>query len=73
MIARKRNRVTFFKTVTSDHGSDVEIPQRTVDIVAEEAAEAVRRAKAEFCRREGIDNWAQHAGRYAVESSSAGD
>jgi hypothetical protein len=66
MIAERAYIVTFFKTVSTDFGQDREIRQRAVEVSAPNEFEALKKAKAEFCRREGLTDWAGHADRFEV-------
>lgn len=64
---QKHFLVTFYKTVTTDYGNDQEIKQRALEVFAEDEAEALETAKAEFARLEGLTDWSLRANRCTVE------
>jgi hypothetical protein len=66
MIGEKAYIVTFFKTASTDFGQDREIRQRIVEVSAPDEFEALKKAKAEFCQRERLTDWAGHADRCEV-------
>jgi hypothetical protein len=71
MISKKDYVVTFFKTVATDFGQDREIKQRIVVVCAPNEREALKEAKAEFCRKERLMDWALHADRCEVTESTS--
>ena len=58
--------VTFLKTVSTNRGDDREIKQRVIEVVGDDEQDALRKAKAEFCRLDRVRDWSQHADRYLV-------
>jgi hypothetical protein len=62
--------VTFYKTVTSDYGRDVEIQQDVIKVAASDEQHALDQAKDEFCRRRGLHDYSLHADRYEVRQRS---
>jgi len=58
--------VRFYKTVTNSYGTDVEICQRSAQIMAADQEAAARRGIDRFCRAEGVRDWKDHADRYEV-------
>jgi hypothetical protein len=49
-----------------------EITQRVVEVAAEDAAQAVLRAQAQFCILEHVPDWGCHADRFEVVVKSSG-
>jgi hypothetical protein len=56
----------FLKTITNDVGLTREITQRVVEVAAEDAAQAVLRAQAQFCALEHVPDWGYHADRFEL-------
>ena len=67
MAAKTNYCVRFFKTVVDDYGSDAEICQCEVPVVAENREVAARHGIRRFCRRDRLRQWTDHADRYVVE------
>ena len=70
MKAGKHYVVTFYKTVTSDYGRDVEIQQDVIKVAAADEQHALAQAKDEFCHRRGLHDCSLHADRYEVRRRS---
>lgn len=70
-------RVRFVKEVTTDTGTDVEMPQAVFDVMAVDEPQAQELAKARFCSDRQIVHWERNADRIDVllhpEGYSCGD
>ena len=64
---KKRYIVTFLKRVADDEGHEKEVPQHRVEAFAASEDEAIQQARADFCRRHGLQDWSQHSDRYQVD------
>jgi hypothetical protein len=67
MAAKKRYVVNFFKTVSTSFGEDREVRQGSIEVFADEEADALAQAKVELCRQQGVSDWRQRADRWTIE------
>jgi len=59
--------VTFYKTVTTDYGHNIEIIQQAIQVLAPNEQSAIENAQSEFCRLRGLHNWSWHSDRFKIE------
>lgn len=56
----------FMKNVLGENGHQVEICQRSIEVVAASAGDAAELAKVRFCEAENVPDWFLHADRLHV-------
>lgn len=56
----------FMKDVLGENGHQIEICQRSIEVVAATAGDAAELAKVRFCEAENVPNWCLHADRLHV-------
>jgi len=62
-----RYNVLFLKTVCGDTGNEVEAPQGSFEVEAENDTAAAASAKLLFASERGIADWSIHSDRFIVE------
>ncbi len=61
--------VLFMKDVLGDNGRQIEICQRSLEIVASSESQATELAKKKFCETERLREWSLHADRVEVRAA----